>query len=107
MKLLSPARRRNCIDLVRGKFAVSERRACRVLRQHRSTHRYVAKSRDDEDLLVRDMIELARQYGRYGYRRIAAILREAGWQLNDKRVERLWRREGLKVPMKQPRKARL
>jgi putative transposase len=92
---------------VRGKFAVSERRACRVLKQHRSTHRYVPKSRDDEDRLVRDMIELARLYGRYGYRRIAALLREAGWQLNDKRVERLWRREGLKVPMKQPKRGRL
>ncbi|GAB5448415.1 MAG: IS3 family transposase [Gymnodinialimonas sp.] len=54
-----------------------------------------------------DMIELTRQYGRYGYRRIAALLRDAGWQLNDKRVERLWRREGLKVPMKQPKKGRL
>lgn len=53
------------------------------------------------------MIELTRQYGRYGYRRIAALLREAGWQVNDKRVERLWRREGLKVPMKQPKKGRL
>jgi len=53
------------------------------------------------------MIELARQYGRYGYRRIAALLRDAGWQVNDKRVERLWRREGLKVPMRQPRKGRL
>ena len=53
------------------------------------------------------MIELARQYGRYGYRRIAALLRDAGWQVNDKRVERLWRREGLKVPMKQPKKGRL
>jgi len=53
------------------------------------------------------MIELARQYGRYGYRRIAALLRDAGWQINDKRVERLWRREGLKVPVKQPKKGRL
>lgn len=53
------------------------------------------------------MIELARQYGRYGYRRIAALLRDAGWQVNDRRVERLWRREGLKVPMKQPKKGRL
>jgi putative transposase len=53
------------------------------------------------------MIELARQYGRYGYRRIAALLRDAGWQVNDKRVERLWRREGLKVPIKQPKKGRL
>ncbi len=54
-----------------------------------------------------DMIELTRQYGRYGYRRIAALLRDAGWHVNDKRVERLWRREGLKVPMKQPKKGRL
>jgi len=53
------------------------------------------------------MTELARQYGRYGYRRIAALLRDAGWQVNDKRVERLWRREGLKVPSKQPQKGRL
>ena len=92
---------------MRRRFGVSERRACRVLKQHRSTHRYVPKSRDDEDRLVQDMIELARQYGRYGYRRIAAMLRDAGWQLNDKRVERLWRREGLKVPMKQPKRSRL
>jgi len=67
----------------------------------------VPKSRDGEDLLVQDMIALARQYGRYGYRRIAALLRDAGWQVNDKRVERLWRREGLKVPVKQPKKGRL
>ena len=53
------------------------------------------------------MIELARQFGRYGYRRIAALLRDAGWEVNDKRVERLWRREGLKVPVKQPKKGRL
>ena len=53
------------------------------------------------------MIELARQYGRYGYRRIAALLRDAGWQLNDKRVERLLRREKLKIPMKQPKRSRL
>jgi putative transposase len=92
---------------VRGKYNVSERRACEILKQHRSTHRYVPKSRDDEDLLVRDMIELARQYGRYGYRRIVAMLRDAGWHLNDKRVERLWRREGLKVPMKQSKRGRL
>ena len=53
------------------------------------------------------MIELTQQYGRYGYRRIAVLLREAGWHVNDKRVERLWRREGLKVPIKQPKKRRL
>ena len=53
------------------------------------------------------MIELTRQYGRHRYRRIAALLRDDGWQVNDKRVEHLWRREGLKVPMKQPKKGRL
>lgn len=53
------------------------------------------------------MVELARQYGRYGYRRISVLLRDAGWQVNDKRVERLWRREGLKVPYKQPKRGRL
>ena len=53
------------------------------------------------------MVELSRQYGRYGYRRIAALLRDALWQVNDKRIERLWRREGEKVPRKQPNKGRL
>ena len=88
-------------------MGVSERRACQVLRQHRSTQRKLPQGRADEDRLVADMIELARQYGRYGYRRIAALLRDAGWQVNDKRVERLWRREGLKVPSRQPKKGRL
>ncbi|MCH8239714.1 MAG: IS3 family transposase [Proteobacteria bacterium] len=106
-KLLSPARRRICIDHIRGRLNVSERRICRVLGQHRSTQRHRPRGREDEERLVADMIELVRQYGRYGYRRIAALLRDAGWQVNDKRVERLWRREGLKVPMKQPKKGRL
>ncbi|GLP87876.1 hypothetical protein GCM10007921_34370 [Tritonibacter mobilis] len=57
--------------------------------------------------MVADMIELTRQYGRYGYRRIAALLRDAVWHVNDKPFERLWRREGLKVPIKQPKKGRL
>ncbi|WP_298938613.1 IS3 family transposase [uncultured Ruegeria sp.] len=106
-KLLSPARRRACIDHVRSQLKVSERRACRVLGQHRSTQRRVPQGRADEDRLVADMIELTRQYGRYGYRRIAALLREAGWFVSDGRIERLWRREGLKVPIKQPKKGRL
>ena len=78
-----------------------------MLGQHRSTQRKQPTGRADEERLVADMIELARQYGRYGYRRIAALPRDAGWQINDKRVERLWRREGLKVPAKQPKKGRL
>jgi len=62
---------------------------------------------DDEPPLVKRMIELATQYGRYGYRRITALLRREGWKVNHKRVERLWRREGLKVPVRQPKRKRL
>lgn len=65
------------------------------------------RGRDDEERLVAEVIELARQYGRYGYRKIAALLRVAGWLVNDKRVERIWRREGLKVPSRQPKRGRL
>ena len=58
--------------------------------------------------MTADIVELARQYGRYGYRKIAELLRStAGWVVNDKRVERIWRREGLKVPAKQPKRGRL
>ena len=62
---------------------------------------------DDEAALTADIVALATRYGRYGYRRITALLREAGWAVNRKRVERIWRREGLKVPAKQPKKGRL
>ena len=87
---------------------MSERRVCRVLGQHRSTQRRTPSGRDDEERLTADIVELARQYGRYGYRKIAELLRStAGWVVNDKRVERIWRREGLKVPSKQPRRGRL
>jgi len=86
---------------------VSERFACRVLGQHRSTQRKIAKTAEDEAALTADIVALALLYGRYGYRRIAALLREAGWAVNVKRVERIWRREGLKVPAKQPKRKRL
>ena len=104
---LSPARRRVCIEHVRRELGVSERRACAALGQHRSTQRKVPCGRDDEERLSADIVELARQYGRYGYRKIAELLRRAGWLINDKRVERIWRREGLKVPRKQPKRGRL
>jgi putative transposase len=86
---------------------VPERRICRVLGQHRSTQRHRPRGREDEDRLVADMIELARQYGSYGYRRVAALLRDAGWSVSDGRIERLWKREGLKVPSRQPKRGRL
>ena len=89
------------------KLDVSERLACRVLGQHRSTQRKAPKGRADDAALTADIVELATQYGRYGYRRITAMLRAAGWAVNVKRVERIWRLEGLKVPGKQPKKGRL
>jgi putative transposase len=86
---------------------VSQRRACKVLGQHRSTqyHRYQVP--DEEEQLTRRIIELATKYGRYGYRLITGLLRNEGWNVNHKRVERIWRREGLKVPKKQPKRGRL
>ena len=86
---------------------VSERRACRVLEQPRSTQRLDPYVADDEPRLVSRIIELAEQYGRYGYRMITGLLRLEGWKVNHKRIERLWRREGLKVPKKQPKRRRL
>jgi putative transposase len=88
-------------------FQVSERRVCRALEQPRSTQRYVSHKKSNEEMLTLRLVELASQYGRYGYRRITALLQQEGWDVNHKRVERLWRREGLKVPVKQPKRDRL
>ena len=104
---MSPARRRAGVEHIVATLGVSERFACRVIGQHRTTQRLVPKTADDEAALTADIIELARQYGRYGYRRITALLHQAGWAVNKKRVARIWRREGLKVPQRQPKRARL
>jgi len=90
-----------------NELGVSERRACKTLGQHRSTQRKHPSVRSDEKALTRAIIALAEQYGRYGYRRVAALLRRDGWDVNVKRVYRIWRREGLKVPQKQPKRGRL
>jgi len=88
-------------------FQLSERRVCRALGQPRSTQRYVGRKASDEESLTLRVMQLANQYGRYGYRRITALLQAEGWRVNHKRVERLWRQEGLKVPTKQPKRGRL
>jgi len=92
---------------VQAELGVSERRACRVLGQARAVQRHTPIVRDDEDRLTGRIIELAAVYGRYGTPRIGAMLRHEGWRVNHKRVERIWRREGLKVPRKQPKRGRL
>jgi len=95
------------VTRVRDKLKVSERRACRVLGQARATQRRRPVRRDDEDALTTRIVRLACCYGRYGYRRITVLLRRDGWKVNHKRVERIWRQEGLRVPTKQPKRGRL
>lgn len=88
-------------------LGVSERRACRVLGQTRATQRYAPLPRSDEEPLTARIVELAGTYGRYGYRRVTAMLQHEAWTVNHKRVERIWRRCGLRVPKRQPKRGRL
>lgn len=104
---MSPSRRREAIEQVRRTLPVSERRTCHVLGQHRSTQRHRPRDDVDEQRLTADIVALAEDYGRYGYRRIHALLGNAGWQVSLSVVERIWRREGLKVPKRQPKRRRL
>jgi transposase InsO family protein len=92
---------------LQDKFTVSQRRACRVIDQPRQSQRYQPKVRDDEPALVKDILELVREFPRYGYRMICGKLRQLGWTVNPKRVYRIWKQEGLKVPVKKRKKRRL
>jgi putative transposase len=95
------------VSHVQKQLAVSERRACGVIDQPRSSHRYRTRMREGDGELVKQMLELVKKHPRYGYRRIWALLRAEGFKINRKRVYRLWRREGLKVPVKRYKKRRL
>jgi len=95
------------VKVVQKRLSVSERKACKVLDQHRSVQRRQPRPRDGEASLTQAIIDMATKYGRYGYRRITVLLKNDGWRVNHKRVERIWRREGLKVPKKQPKRGRL
>ncbi len=89
------------MERAQQQYGMTERHACRLLEQWRGTQRYAPIQRNDEDVLTRAIVSLASKYGRYGYRRITALLRSAGWQVGKDRVQCIWRREGLKVPAKQ------
>jgi putative transposase len=91
---------------LQGRFGVSERRACRLTSQHRSSQRYRRRLLPEEAQLRQRLQLLARRHPRYGYRRIHAILRREGWACNRKRVQRLWRDEGLRLPAKPKRRRR-
>lgn len=102
---MSPSHKRAATESLQREFSVSERRACVVLEQPRSTQRYQGRPRTDEARLCRRLREIVRRRPRFGYRRLTQILRREGWQVNAKRVHRLCRKEGLKVRRK-PRKRR-
>ena len=93
--------------MLQERFEVSERRACRVASQHRSTQRRRAMPLPDEVHLVREMRDLASANPRYGSRRIHRLLCRDGWRVNHKRVERLWRLEGLQVPLRSVARCRM
>ena len=93
--------------MLQQRFDVSERLACKVTGQSRSVQRYIPTQTHDEDELTRAIVGLASEYGRYGYRRITALLNHQGFEVGKDRVQRIWRREGLKVPKKQRPRGRL
>ena len=93
---------------VRQKLATSERRTCRTVGMARSTQAYKSRKADDDDESLRlALIRLAKQYGYYGYRKITELLRVEGWRVNHKKVERLWREEGLQLPARHKKRKRL
>ncbi len=95
------------MEHVKKKFGLSERRACRVIGQPRSTQRYAGRKSERDLPLLERMVELSEENPRYGYRRVWALLRREGFEVNKKRVHRLWREAGLKVPGKQRKRRRL
>jgi len=95
------------VDHAIGRHRLSQRRACRLLGQPRGTQRYCPIKRPDDDAFTERIVSLACQYGRYGYRRITAMLNRGGFRVGKERVSRIWRREGLKVLPRHKPRARL
>lgn len=105
---MSPARRRQAVAEIRATLPqASERRVCKVLGHSRTTQRYTPRVSDDDVAIADRVVEVATSFGAYGYRMITGLLNGEGWDVNHKRVERIWRMEGLKVPQKQPKRERL
>jgi putative transposase len=103
--MVTPNRRRQAVCVLEDEFGVSQRRACRVVGQHRSTQRHPTPEPPEDEALVREELRaFAKRRPRWGWRRAASHLRRQGWAVNNKRVRRLWRDEGLQVPVKRKRK---
>jgi hypothetical protein len=103
-KVISPVMHCQAAEQAQQVLAVSERRVCRVLGQLRSTQRYDKGISEDEEILRTRSIALTSQHGWYSYRRVTAMLSLEGWRVHHERVKRIWLREGLKVPLKQPKR---
>ncbi len=95
------------MEFVVRELRVSERRACKTIGQIRSVYRYEPKPNPDQEKLRERVVEVASQYSRYGYRQVTSILNMEGFNVGKDRVYRIWREEGLKVPQKAPKRARL
>jgi putative transposase len=93
--------------MLQDRLFVSERRACRITGQHRSTQRHEPRRGDRDDALRARLRELSREHPRWGYRRVWATLRNDGWAVNRKKIQRLWREEGLRVPARRRKRQRL
>jgi putative transposase len=104
---VSPARRRRAVTHLQQMFGVPERWACRLVGQHRSTQRHQPAEPDRDRALREQLRRFSRAHPRWGYRRAHALLREAGWSVNRKAVQRLWREEGLRVPVRRRKRQRL
>ena len=104
--MVTPAARREAVAHLEQGYEMSERRACRVLEMDTSSYHYRSR-RPDQAILESRIKAICQTRVRYGYRRVTALLHAAGWSVNHKRVERIWRREGLKVPQRQPKRGRL
>lgn len=105
--MVGPARKREAVAHLVEECDASRRRACKVVNQPRSTDRYVPQPRDEEERLKKLLKEISDAEPRWGYRTAARQLRREGWRINDKRVQRAWREEGLKVPQRQRKRRRL
>ena len=105
-KMVGPPQRRRAVELVQEQLGVSQRRACQVVGQHRSTQRYEPAAADPDRALRAELREFAKNHPRWGYRRAHAVLQRRGQAVNRKKVQRIWREEGLRVPPKKRKRRR-
>ncbi len=104
--MVSPPQRRRAVEMLQERLGVSQRRACAIAGQHRSAQRYEPAALDPDRDLRAELREFAKNHSRWGYRRAHAVLQRGGWAVNRKKVQRIWREEGLRVPPKQRKRRR-